>query len=84
MSSLLGIDISKFSQYWPYTKEQWGKISQLWDIYREAVGLEGELYLQLKGKGKNENEISEAINKHNKDVAGNREAWHQLRGEILR
>ena len=84
MNYPLGFDLSQFSQYSPIKKEQWARIKKLWEIYRDTVGLEGELYLKLAGEGKSKGEIIEAINTHRKEVEGDIQAWHELRGEIQR
>jgi hypothetical protein len=78
------INISGYHPYRPYSKEQWAKIEKLWKIYRDDIGLEGELCSQLVKEHKSDDEIKEAIEMHRKDVEGNLEAWNQLKGEIKR
>lgn len=50
--------------YNPYTKEQWEKIKRGWDLYKSAMGLEGDLYIQLKNQGLSEGDISKRIGEH--------------------
>ncbi len=47
--------------YNPYIKEQWEKIKSGWDLYKSAIGLEGDLYIQLENQGLSEGEISKKI-----------------------
>ncbi len=84
MSSPQDVDISQFSQYWPYTKEQWGKIEELWRTYKEDIGLEGDLYLELKKRNLSPADIGTEIKRHNNgdEIKHNLTAWNDLRGEI--
>ncbi len=68
-------------EYRPYTKEQWAKIKVLWNLYKENIGLEEDIYLKLVQEGKNLDEINSAIEKHRKGVEDNLETWHSLRKE---
>lgn len=67
--------------YNPYTKEQFEKIKYWWDIYRNSVGLEGELYITLKKSGMGEDKVAEEIREYRKRVAKDRENWNNLRQE---
>ena len=51
-------------QYNPYTKEQREKIKKGWTLYKGAIGLEGDLYIQLKNQGLFEGEISKKIGEY--------------------
>lgn len=50
--------------YNPYTKEQWEKIKSDWNLYKNAIGLEGNLYAQLKNQGLSEGDISKRIEEY--------------------
>ena len=50
--------------YDPYTKEQWEKIKRGWDLYKSAMGLEGDLYIQLKNQSLSDGEISKRIGEY--------------------
>jgi hypothetical protein len=69
------------SDYRPYTKEQWVRIKQMWDLYKESVGLEGDISLKLVREGKSPTEVDNAIEEHRNNVRGNLETWHSLRKE---
>ncbi|PIP57444.1 hypothetical protein COX03_03125 [Candidatus Woesebacteria bacterium CG22_combo_CG10-13_8_21_14_all_39_10] len=56
--------------YNPYTKEQWEKIKRGWNLYKSAIGLEGDLFLELKERGLSEGEISEHLDKHRESKQG--------------
>jgi len=84
MISLQGVNEPQLKEYNPYTKEQREKIKEVWEMYKEDIGLDGELYFKLAREGKSVDEITEAINDHHRDVERNLEAWHNLRREILK
>lgn len=65
--------------YKPYTNKQWEKISDLWQIYKNDIGLDGELYMQLKAEGKSEGDIEKEIESHHEAVKENLKIWHELR-----
>lgn len=69
------------SDYKPYTKEQWAKISKMWNLYREDVGLEGDIVVKLVQQRKELGEINNAIENHRISTEPNLEAWHALRKE---
>lgn len=50
--------------YNPYAKEQWEGIKKGWNLYKNAIGLEGDLYIQSKKDGLSEGEISKRIEEH--------------------
>ena len=66
-------------RYNPYTKEQWEKIKFWWDMYKDSVGLEGELYMSLKKTGIGEEMVLKKIEEYRKKVATEREVWNNLR-----
>ena len=67
--------------YNPYKKGQWETIKYWWDIYKDSVGLEGELYMALKKTGMGDERVLEKIEEHRKEVAIERENWNNLRHE---
>lgn len=67
--------------YNPYKKEQWEKIKYWWDIYKDSVGLEGELYLTLKSGPMSGEKVREKLEKYRNGVAIDRENWNNLRHE---
>jgi len=50
--------------YDPYTKERWERIKKGWNLYKSAMGLEGDLYIQLENQGLFEGEVSRRIEEH--------------------
>jgi Ribonuclease G/E len=84
MTSPGGIDRPQLKEYNPYTKEQRERIKDAWEMYKKDIGLDVDLCLRLAREGKSEDEITEAVNDHHRDVEKTLEAWHNLRGEILR
>lgn len=76
MGSLTGLETEP--AYNPYTKAQAERIKTLWSIYRENIGLEGDIYHNLIKEGKEKDIIDSEITSYRKSVEGNREAWHNL------
>lgn len=66
-------------QYNPHTPEQWTKIKSDWESYKQDIGLEIDLYLQLKAEGKSEGDALKLVEEHRKEVEKTREAWYDLR-----
>ncbi len=64
--------------YNPYSKAQAERIKELWSIYREDVGLEGDIYHNLVKEGKDQGIIDSEITDFRKSVEKSREAWHNL------
>lgn len=69
------------SDYNPYTKEQWIGIKQMWDLYKESIGLEGEITLKMVREGKDLEQTNREVEKHRVDMQENLKAWHNLRKE---
>lgn len=69
--------------YNPYTKAQAERIKELWSIYREDVGLEGDIYHNLVIAGKDQGIIDSEITDFRKSVEESREAWHNLLKENI-
>lgn len=69
------------ASYCPYTKEQWAKIKEVWDLYKENIGLEGDICLKLVREGKSLGEINGAIEKHRMSIKDDLETWHRLKKE---
>jgi hypothetical protein len=67
------------AKYNPFTQKQWEMIKLNWDIYKRDVGLEGELFLNLKKAEIGENEILETINQFRRDRQIVLESWRDLR-----
>lgn len=67
--------------YQPYKKEQWKKIKEMWELYKESVGFEGEIGIRLVQLGKNQIEVNGIIEMNRKDVENNLDAWYKLRKE---
>lgn len=82
MKLLLGAGMSSISRNNPYANEQWNVIKTFWNIYKQDIGLEGEIYLELKRKGAGQDIILDAINKHREERNENLEAWRNLRKEF--
>lgn len=66
------------------TKERVNIVKTLWSIYRRDVGLDGEIYLELKEEGVDQDSILTAIKKHHEERKENLEVWRNLRKESLR
>lgn len=64
--------------YNPYKSGQWEKIKSSWELYKE-VGLEGDIHLKLKKKGKSETEIQKVIERHRIEIAEDIKVWRSLR-----
>jgi hypothetical protein len=66
-------------QYNPYTPEQWAKIKSDWESYKQDVGLEVEIYLQLTREGKSNGDALKLVEEYRKEVEKTREVWYDLR-----
>jgi len=73
------ISLLQHSPYNPYTKEQWAKIKSDWVSYKQDIGLEVDLYLQLTGEGKSDGDALKLVEERRKEVEKTREAWYDLR-----
>lgn len=65
--------------YKPYTEEQWQRIRQLWDLYKNSFGLAGELFLKLKMDGKTAGQMGEEIQIRRDRLEKDLAAWRNLR-----
>ncbi|HCR36288.1 hypothetical protein A2130_03120 [Candidatus Woesebacteria bacterium GWC2_33_12] len=67
--------------YKPFAKNQWERIIEMWRLYKESIGLEGDIGISLVRKGKNQREIDDAIALHRDYIKNNLDEWHKLRKE---
>jgi hypothetical protein len=67
--------------YRPYTKQQSARIKEMWTLYKDNIGLEGNICLNLVQDGKDLGEIKKAVEEHRASIKENLEAWHGLRKE---
>jgi hypothetical protein len=66
-------------QYSPIPKGQQEMINEMWNIYRTDVGLWGDIYLQFREQGMQEQKIPGMVSEYRKATKGNLDAWHKLR-----
>ncbi|KKP46225.1 MAG: hypothetical protein UR39_C0014G0006 [Candidatus Woesebacteria bacterium GW2011_GWA1_33_30] len=69
------------TSYQPFKRERWQKIKDVWDLYKENVGLEGEIGFKLVQEGRSQSEIDQEIDTHRNKSKNNLEAWHGLKGK---
>lgn len=69
---------TKVPAYNPYTQEQSKKIKEMWFIYRNDIGLEGDIYRKLIKEGLSEREIDVIIDGHRAEVKELKKAWEDI------
>ena len=70
--------VDTITQYRPIKEDVWGKIKTSWDFYRDQIGLEGNIMLDLVKEEKSMNEIEEVIELHRIERNDNIKAYHDL------
>lgn len=58
--------------------EQQAKIKDLWGLYKEEFGLEGDLYFNLKKSGMSDDQINKILESRNNKVGENLQSWYDL------
>lgn len=72
----------KLPDYLPFKEETWMKIKNNWDFYRDQIGLEGEILLDLVKEDKSQSEIEEVIKLHRIERKVNMQAYKALKKEL--
>ena len=65
------------NQYSPMPKDTTGRMLARWRRYREIIGLEGELYFNMRQSGKSSEEIETVVREHREARASLLEDFHK-------
>jgi hypothetical protein len=72
----------KLPDYLPFKEEVWKKIKNNWDFYRNQIGLEGDIYMDLLKEEKSHSEIEEVIRLHRIERKVNIQIFKALKKDL--